>query len=99
MMENKRLIAMVNDILGDDDLCSGCRYGEKKGHEEYDSCAGCRRIAADEIIAILKQHDRQGKWIDGKCSECGCHAPYWAMASAYYKSNFCPNCGARMEMI
>ena len=30
-----------------------------------------------------------GKWIQDKCSQCG--------SSAYYKSNFCPNCGAKME--
>ena len=39
----------------------------------------------------------QGEWIDGKCSLCGKHAPYWAMATTYYKSNYCPNCGARMK--
>lgn len=37
-----------------------------------------------------------GKWIKGHCSECGDHAPYWAMSSAYYGSKFCPNCGAKM---
>lgn len=40
---------------------------------------------------------RHGKWIEGKCNRCGEHAPYWSMASTYYRSNFCPNCGARMD--
>ena len=49
-------------------------------------------------IKSLPSADRpQGKWIDGKCSLCGKHAPYWAMATTYYKSNYCPSCGARMK--
>lgn len=39
---------------------------------------------------------KQGKWINGVCNQCGSHAPYWAMASTYYRSNYCPNCGADM---
>lgn len=40
---------------------------------------------------------KRGKWISGKCDQCGEHAPYWCMASTYCKSNFCPNCGAYMR--
>ena len=40
---------------------------------------------------------KKGKWINGYCSECGKHAPFWAMASTYYKSSYCPNCGADMR--
>ena len=40
---------------------------------------------------------RHGKWILGKCNRCGEHAPFWSMATTYYESNFCPNCGARMD--
>lgn len=39
---------------------------------------------------------KTGRWIDGKCNRCGTHAPYWAMASTYYCSEYCPNCGAKM---
>lgn len=38
-----------------------------------------------------------GRWINGRCNKCGEHAPFWAMASTYYTSNFCPNCGAKMR--
>ena len=32
------------------------------------------------------------------CSGCGEHAPlHWNMSTGYYRSKFCPNCGARME--
>lgn len=40
---------------------------------------------------------RHGKWILGKCNRCGEHAPFWSMATTYYESNYCPNCGARMD--
>ena len=42
------------------------------------------------------QPQRTGRWIDGKCNKCGTHAPYWAMASTYYCSEYCPHCGAYM---
>lgn len=38
-----------------------------------------------------------GRWINGRCNKCGEHAPFWAMVSTYYTSNFCPNCGAKMR--
>lgn len=41
--------------------------------------------------------EKTGHWIDGKCNRCGTHAPYWAMATTYYCSEYCPNCGAKME--
>lgn len=40
------------------------------------------------------QPKRKGKWINGRCSECNEHAPFYAMASTYYKSAYCPNCGS-----
>ena len=40
---------------------------------------------------------KRGKWINGKCSACGEHAPFYAMASTYCESKFCPNCGADMR--
>ena len=40
---------------------------------------------------------RKGKWVDGRCSQCGYHAPYWPMATTYYESKYCPYCGAKME--
>jgi hypothetical protein len=40
---------------------------------------------------------KMGKWIDGKCNRCGTHAPFWAMASTYYCSEYCPKCGIKMQ--
>lgn len=38
-----------------------------------------------------------GRWVNGCCDKCGEHAPFWSMATTYYESNFCPNCGADMK--
>ena len=32
-----------------------------------------------------------------KCSLCGHSMPYWPMASTQEKTNYCPNCGAKMD--
>lgn len=55
------------------------------------------KIKFDEEPAADVRENVRGKWIDGKCDKCGEHAPFWSMASTYYKSNFCPNCGAEMK--
>ena len=49
------------------------------------------------IKALEEPKRKKGKWINGVCDQCGSHAPYWAMASTYYRSSFCPNCGADMR--
>lgn len=43
--------------------------------------------------STIEPERKKGKWIDGRCDQCGSHAPFWSMASTYYESNFCPNCG------
>ena len=40
----------------------------------------------------------KGHWVNGCCDKCNAHAPFWCMATTYYESNFCPNCGAEMEV-
>lgn len=51
----------------------------------------------DEQPTVDAEPVRHGKWVNGACNQCGSHAPYWAMAATYYRSNFCPNCGAKMD--
>lgn len=41
--------------------------------------------------------NEHGEWINGYCNQCGEHAPYWPMATTYYKSDYCPHCGADMR--
>ena len=45
---------------------------------------------------------RHGRWIYNNmggwhCSECNNQAPFWCMASTQNLSDYCPNCGARMD--
>ena len=41
---------------------------------------------------------RHGKWDEnGRCTVCGGHAPFWSMASTYYESPYCFECGAKMD--
>ena len=43
---------------------------------------------------------RHGRWDkNGRCANCGGHAPYWAMATTYYKSPYCFECGAKMTEV
>ena len=49
-----------------------------------------------DAAPTIEPERKTGKWIDGKCNKCGTHAPYWAMASTYYLSEYCPHCGARL---
>ena len=53
-------------------------------------CGAKRQFEAD------KKARQQGEWIEGRCSICGEHAPFWSMASNYYKSKYCHNCGSLM---
>lgn len=41
---------------------------------------------------------RHARWDkNGRCTLCGGHAPFWCMASTYYKSPYCFECGAKMD--
>lgn len=50
-----------------------------------------------EVLPSVQPERAEGHWINGKCDRCGEHAPFWAMASTYHESNYCPNCGAKMK--
>lgn len=54
-------------------------------------------LGKPEFCPLVTIEERKtGKWIMGKCDQCGAHAPFWPMASTYYESDFCPNCGSEM---
>lgn len=53
-------------------------------------------IACEKELSIEPER-KTGRWIKGKCSNCGAHAPFWPMASTYYESDYCPNCGSEMR--
>ena len=53
----------------------------------------------DAIPAADVAPVRHARWDEnGRCSNCGGHAPFWCMASTYYKSPWCQECGATMEL-
>ena len=38
------------------------------------------------------------KWdVNGHCTNCGGHAPFYCMTSTYYKSPYCFECGAKID--
>lgn len=68
----------------------------QKDHLQF--CLIPFRQAIERVQALPSADRPQGEWDDkGYCTNCGKHAPYWSMATTYYKSNYCPNCGARMK--
>ncbi len=50
-----------------------------------------------EDLPPVTPQPKMGQWINGECSICGEHAPYWILATTYYNSKYCPNCGYRMH--
>lgn len=56
-----------------------------------------QHTALCEALNRVPSAERVAHWEKGRCSRCHAHAPFWTMASTYYLSNYCPNCGARMD--
>ena len=53
----------------------------------------------DRIPMADAEKVRHAKWnADGRCTACGGHAPFYSMSSAYYKSDYCFECGAKMDL-
>ena len=68
----------------------------------------CRIIMEDDFKKAIKKMPkgivadvapvRHGRWDEnGRCTVCGGHAPFWSMASTYYESPYCFECGAKMD--
>ena len=56
------------------------------------------------MLNNIETEPKRGRWINGKCSECGC-APlrrvYQGGEVLYeegFTYHFCPNCGAKMDL-
>ena len=75
------------------------------GNIEYiskkDAVELCNNPLSKQSMLLVQPADVvpvvHGRWENGRCNKCGGHAPYWSMASTYYESDFCPNCGAKMD--
>lgn len=76
---------------------------------EYNGMKSAVVVFADEIDKNKKARVdaadvapvRHGRWFYSfggwLCSECDDQAPFWCMASTQNLSNYCPNCGAKMD--
>ena len=69
------------------ELCEECPIYGQTGSDH------CFEDALQYVIGMLEQESKTGHWIDEfggcECSECGC------LEGGY--SDYCPNCGAKME--
>ena len=63
-------------------------------------------IKVSDAVQLLRElpsvTQKSGKWINDKndlpiCSRCGYIPPYNHAIDDYEYSNYCPNCGAKME--
>lgn len=67
---------------------------EQVGYSREDAADCIRYMDASDVASV--RHARWDK--NGRCSNCGGHAPFWCMASTYYKSSWCQECGAKMDL-
>lgn len=51
------------------------------------------KIPAADVVEVV--HARWDK--DGRCTNCGGHAPFIPNGLYYYESNYCHTCGAKMD--
>ena len=85
---------MTND-MDTQFLCKDC--------ERYNLCKYYHgRKEKSYICKFFHIGQKSGKWINDKndmpiCSQCGYIPQYDRAIDDYEYSNFCPNCGAKME--
>ena len=52
-----------------------------------------KSIPAADVAPVV-----HAKWdANGRCTNCGGHAPFYSMASTYQESPYCFECGAKMD--
>ena len=67
---------------------------EQVGYSREDAADCIRYMDAADVVTVV-----HGRWDEnGRCSNCGGHAPFWCMASTYYKNPWCQECGAKMDL-
>lgn len=61
---------------------------------------GCIEDMLDSMEVYEAEPMKHGKWNGYICSECNVCADYFISGDFYFdeKPNFCPNCGARMDL-
>ena len=67
---------------------------EQVGYSREDAADCIRYMDAADVAPV-----RHARWDEnGRCSNCGGHAPFWCIASTYYKSSWCQECGCMMDL-
>ena len=102
-MAREKQIEEIANIINEMDEQNAHYYDEYMGY--------CDAFAdADAIAKVLYdagyRKQSEGKWIKSKsglyvCSECDKVCPYDAQADdiSYWECKYCPNCGARMDIV
>ena len=63
-------------------------FGKGEGPSLY-----IKRIPAADVAPVV-----HAKWdANGRCTNCGGHAPFYCMTSTYHESPYCFECGAKMD--
>ena len=67
---------------------------EQVGYSREDAADCIRYMDAADVAPV-----RHARWDEnGRCTNCGGHAPFWCMVSTYYKSPWCHECGCKMDL-
>lgn len=92
------------EYMDEDITCKDCYHKDacaswlKHGKINYDDFSYSTEFCPHYKPAAYVFEIKQGRWDNnGRCTRCGGHAPYYAMASTYYKSPYCFECGAKMD--
>lgn len=92
-IEREQAIDLFYPVDPENDGSDGCTIVYKSGN-----------FSSSEIEAMLSDlptaevaEVRNGRWIDGVCSECGFDAMYYKGIPAQVYTDYCPSCGTRMN--
>lgn len=79
-------------------MCGGCADGK-----ECMQCLCADWYKAEKLYNTGCRKQSEGEWVSNRqtdeyiCSLCGGIAPVDCEKENFYKSNYCPNCGASMK--
>ena len=94
--ENGKKVLTMAEYVTKEQVINWYRpYGQTDEPIPFETLASdLRDMKAADVAPV-----RHARWDEnGRCSNCGGHAPFWCMASTYYKSPWCQECGAEMDL-